>query len=250
MEMASNPLDPLHEISPYLHVQDIALRVLRDIVPFIKSGNRECSVADVCTQLLKQYGAKDCWYHDVPALVLVGERTTLSVSGTDYQPSDVAIGANDLVTIDLSPMVNGFWGDCARSYIVESGSARPPEKSSSLYYGIRAERELHALMKEIATPETSMHELYSLANRFIETMGYKNLDFRGNLGHSIEKHLDDRRYIEANNQTMLGDCNMFTFEPHICRTNDTWGFKMENIYCFENDKAAPLGSPQSLEADS
>ena len=77
MEMASNPLDPLHEISPYLHVQDIALRVLRDIVPFIKSGNRECSVADVCAQLLEQYGAKDCWYHDVPALVLVGERTTL-----------------------------------------------------------------------------------------------------------------------------------------------------------------------------
>ena len=54
MEMASNPLDPLHEISPYLHVQDIALRVLRDIVPFIKSGNRECSVADVCAQLLEQ----------------------------------------------------------------------------------------------------------------------------------------------------------------------------------------------------
>ena len=60
------------EISPYLHVQDIALRVLHDIVPFIKSGNTELNVADVCTQLLEQYGAKDCWYHDVPALVLVG----------------------------------------------------------------------------------------------------------------------------------------------------------------------------------
>ena len=87
-------------------------------------------------------------------------------------------------------------------------------------------------------------------NQSIETMRYKNLDFRGNLGHSIEKRLDDRRYIEANNQTMLGDCNMFTFEPHICRTNDTWGFKMENIYYFENDKATPLGSPQLLEAVS
>ena len=240
----------MNGISQYLDVQDIALRVLRDIVPFIKSGNRECSVADACTQLLEQYGAKDCWYHDVPALVLVGERTTLSVSGTDYKPSDVAIGANDLVTIDLSPMVNGVWGDCARSYIVESGSVRPPEKSLTLGYGIHTERELHALMKEIATPKTSMHELYSLIDQFIGTMGYKNLDFRGNLGHSIEKHLADRRYIEANNQTMLGDCTMFTFEPHICRTNDTWGFKMENIYYFENNKATPLGSPQLLAAVS
>jgi len=105
-------------------------------------------------------------------------------------------------------------------------------------------------MIEIATPETSMHELCSLINQSIETMGYKNLDFRGNLGHSIEKHLDDRRYIEANNQTMLGDCNMFTLEPHICRTIDTLGFKMENIYYFENDKASPLGSPQLLKAVS
>ena len=78
-------------------------------------------------------------------------------------------------------------------------------------------------------------------------MGYENLDFNSNLGHSIENQLDDRRYIEANNKTLLGDCNMFTFEPHICRTNGTWGFKLENIYYFENDKAVPLGSPQLLE---
>ena len=236
------------DISRYLHVQNIALRVLRDIAPFIKSGNTESGVANVCTQLLEQYGARDCWYHNVPALVLVGERTTLSVSGADYQPSDITISANDLVTIDLSPMVQGFWGDCARSYIVELGRVRPPDKSSALDYGIHAEQELHALMKKTVTPETSMDELYKFINQFIETLGYKNLDFRGNLGHTIEKHLDDRIYIEANNQTILGDCNPFTFEPHICRTNDLWGFKMENIYYFENRKVTPIGSPRLLDA--
>lgn len=236
------------EISPYLHVQNIALRVLRDIVPFIKSGTRECSIADICTRLLEQYGAKDSWYHNVPALVLVGERTTLSVTGKEYRPSDVAIRSYDLVTIDLSPTINDFWGDCARSYIVSSGSVKPIAKSSYLYHGLRTERELHSLMREIATPETSMHQLHSIFNESIETRGYKNLDFRGNLGHTIERHLDERRYIEANNQILLGDCDMFTFEPHICRTDENWGFKMENIYYFENDKAIPLGSPQLLEA--
>ena len=235
-------------IPQYLHVQDIALKVLRDIMPFIKPGMTECSIVDVCAQLLDLHEATDSWYHNVPALVLVGERTVLSISGTDYQPSETIVGANDLVTIDLSPMVNGFWGDCARSYILESGHVKQPEQSSILDYGIKAERELHTLMKNMITPETSMHELYILMNRTIETMGYENLDFRGNLGHSIEFHLDDRRYIEANDHTMLGDCNMFTFEPHICRTNDPWGFKMENIYYFKNAKATPLGSPQLLEA--
>ena len=237
----------MNQISPYLYVQDIALRVLRDIKPFIKSGNNERGIVDVCTQLLERYGVDDCWYHGVPALVLVGERTTLSVPGTDYEPSDVEISDDDLVTIDLSPMVNGWWGDCARSYIVESGSVRAPEESASLNYGLYAERELHGLMREIATPEISMHELYSIINQAIEMMGYENLDFRGNLGHSIENHLDDRRYIESKNETILGNCNLFTFEPHIRRANDTWGFKMENIYYFENDKATPLGSPQLLE---
>ena len=240
----------MFDISPHLHVQNIALRVLRDIVPFIKAGSTECSVADLCTQLLHQYGAKDCWYYNVPAMVLVGERTTLSVSGRDYQPSDVAIRTNDLVTIDLSPMVNDCWGDCARSYVVESGSVVPPDKSSALDHGKNTERELHALLKEVATPKTSMHELYSVINQSIEDMGYKNLDFRCNLGHSIERHLDDRRYIEENNQTSLGDCEFFTLEPHICRANDTWGFKMENIYYFEGDTAVPLGSPELLEAVS
>lgn len=236
------------EISSYLHVQDIALRVLRDVQPSIKSGNSECKVADVCTQLLERYGAKYSWYHNVPAMVLVGGRTSLSITGTDYEPSNIVIGTNDLVSIDLSPMINGYWGDCARSYIVESGSVRPPGKTSPLDHGIHAQRVLHALMTEIASPKTSMHELYTVINESVETMGYKNLDFRGNLGHTIEKHLDDRRYIEANNQTLLGDCDLFTFEPHICGINDTWGFKMENIYYFENNKAIPLGSPQLLEA--
>ncbi len=130
----------MFEIAPHLHVQNIALRVLREIVPFIKAGSTECNVAEACTQLLQQHGAEGCWYHNVPAMVLVGERTTLSVSGRDYQPSDVAIRTNDLVTIDLSPVVDDCWGDCARSYIVESGNVVPPDKSSTLDYGKNAER--------------------------------------------------------------------------------------------------------------
>lgn len=236
------------DISPYLHVQNIALRVLRDIVPFIKVGNTEDQVAGECTRLLEQHGARDSWYHNIPALVLVGERTTLSVSGRVYQPSKVVtIRTEDLVTIDLSPSVDGFWGDCARSYIVASGEVATSGKTAALDYGLRAERALHALMKEFVTPETSMDKLYNYINQAIEDLGYRNLDFRGNLGHSIERHTDDRRYIEAGNQDRLGDCKLFTFEPHICRTDDAWGFKLENIYYFKDGNAVPLGSPQLLE---
>lgn len=236
------------ELSSYQHVQDLALGVLRDVAPFIREGKTESEVAEACTQLLKQYDAEDSWYHNVHALVLVGERTTLSMSGSDYRPTDLAIRTSDLVTIDLSPVVNGYWGDCARSYIVESGAVIPSSQSALLSHGIATQRKLHAMMTEFATPNTSMHDLYSVMNQAIEKMGYRNLDFRRNLGHSIEKHLDDRRFIEPNNVTKLGECKLFTFEPHICLANDRWGFKLENIYYFEGDKAKPLGSTTLLEA--
>lgn len=240
----------LADLLPYLQIQNIALRVLRDIAAFIEAGKTERDVAVECASLLEKYGARESWYHDIPALVLVGDRTTLSASGRDYQPSDLAIRNDDLVTIDLSPMLDGCWGDCARSYIVESGRIIAPGQSSPIWHGIVAETWLHTLLTGIATPQTTIHELYTVMNQAIEEKGYQNLDFRGNLGHTIEKHLDDRRYIESDNPVRLGECDLFTFEPHISKTNDNWGFKMENVYYFENGRAVPLGSPELLWAVS
>jgi Xaa-Pro aminopeptidase len=156
------------ELSSHQHVQDIALRVLSDVVPFIREESTEREVAGACTQLLKQHGAEDCWYYDVHALVLVGERTVLSMSGRDYQPTDLAIRTTDLVTIDLSPMVNGCWGDCARSYIMEAGTVIPSWKSPLFSHGVAAQKQLHAAMMEIATPESSMDELYELISEVVE----------------------------------------------------------------------------------
>ena len=61
-----------------------------------------------------------------------------------------------------------------------------------------------------------------------------NLDFSGNLGHSIERRRDDRVYIERGNRIRLGDVAFFTFEPHIGCHGSKYGYKKENIYYFEN----------------
>jgi hypothetical protein len=50
-------------------------------------------------------------------------------------------------------------------------------------------------------------------NASIESLGYKNLDFNKNLGHSIEKR--KRIYIERGNNKTLKEVGLFTFEPHI-----------------------------------
>ena len=67
----------------------------------------------------------------------------------------------------------------------------------------------------------------------IRKEGYINLDFMGNLGHSIVRKKYDRIYIEKGNQSKLGDVQYYTFEPHISVSGSKYGYKRENIYYFD-----------------
>ena len=99
---------------------------------------------------------------------------------------------------------------------------------------------LHKELINFATPDTSFEELYFYMNEFIIANGFENLDFMGNLGHSIVKDKNDRIYIEKGNTTKLKEVKYFTFEPHISIKNSIYGYKKENIYYFENDKLLEL----------
>ena len=70
-------------------------------------------------------------------------------------------------------------------------------------------------------------------NEYIVENGFVNLDFMGNLGHSIVKSKGDRVYIEKENVMKLGDVKYFTFEPHIAFPDSKYGCKKENIYYFD-----------------
>ena len=70
--------------------------------------------------------------------------------------------------------------------------------------------------------------------------GFINLDFMGNLGHSIVKNKGDRVYIEKGNKQKLSDVDYFTFEPHISIPRSKYGYKKENIYYFEDSKLVEL----------
>ena len=167
--------------------------------------------------------------------MLLGSRSCLSVSGKEYVPSDEAVGDTNLVTVDLSPELNGCWGDCARSFAIEAGKFTTNPTDAGMKEGLDAEPKLHESMKGFVSPDTKFSELYKFGNELIESLGYRNLDFLHNLGHSIEKYKSQRRFIDSNCHERLGDVDFFTFEPHISKTNGHWGFKWENIYYFDTN---------------
>ncbi len=188
-------------------------------------------------------GADSFWYWDVGAFVFAGDETTVSVSGKQYVTSDRVIENNDIITIDLSPQMSNIWGDYARTVIVENGKVVGDielVENTEWKSGLQMEEKLHAELLCFATKKTTFEELYYHINEFIVSNGFVNLDFMGNLGHSIVKAKSERIYIEKGNKSKLGDVNYFTFEPHIAFPDSKYGFKKENIYCFDGDMLVEL----------
>lgn len=216
-------------------IQSIAKQVHGKLHESINAGSTEETISRNAFDLLAEFGISETWYHGVPALVLAGSRSCLSISGRDYSPSDACVGETNLITVDLSPSLKGIWGDCARSYFVESGRCTEEPRRADFREGRLVEAELHRLMKEYTTPDTRLSELFDFGNRMIQQFGFENLDFLGNLGHSIETKPSLRRFIDRNCHESLGDVELFTFEPHIRKIGGSWGFKHENIYYFDRN---------------
>ncbi len=226
----------------YKEVQKIAKDTMNYAKKNIRSGMTLHKIREMCEHKMLELGADSFWYWDVGAFIFAGNETTVSISGTQYQTSDKVIENNDIITIDLSPQSAGIWGDYARTLIVENGKVTEPEKTANTEWkrGIFTEKLLHKEMCRFVTRKTTFEELYFYMNEAIENQGFVNLDFMGNLGHSIEKKKEDRIYIEKGNKICLGDVSFFTFEPHISIAGSKYGYKRENIYYFEDNKLVEL----------
>ncbi|MBR0088076.1 MAG: aminopeptidase P family protein [Lachnospiraceae bacterium] len=222
----------------YRDVQKIAKDTISYIKGEIRPGMTLKEIRCLCEEKMFELGADSFWYWDIGAFVFAGDETALSVSGRTYITSDRIIAPEDIITIDLSPQAGDIWGDYARTIIVENGTVVPLEneiRNPEWRDGIETEIRLHKKMTGIARPGMTFEELYYLMNENILEEGYINLDFMGNLGHSIVRKKEDRIYIEKGNKTKLGDVKYFTFEPHISVNGSVYGYKRENIYYFDHE---------------
>lgn len=219
-------------------VQAIAKTVLTELGPTIRRHDTEQTIAERAVRMMADRGVTETWYHACPAFVLLGSRSCLSVSGRDYAPGSEPVGQYNLVTVDLSPRKHGAWGDCARSFAIEDGCYTAAPSSAEFERGIAVEHALHEAMRSYVTRATTFEDLFLFANDEIRRHGFGNLDFLGNVGHSIESGRDARRYLEKGNTAALGDVGLFTFEPHVREFGGTWGFKHENIYYFDGQGRA------------
>ena len=217
--------------------QNIARETISELHGFVRVGMSEKEIETKALELMTKKGSNSWWYHGIGALVLLGKRSILSMSGRDYFASEEnCVSENDVITIDLAPTVDGFWGDYARTLFVEEGRVAEEDAPQSPLFrqGLEAELYLHNQLMECATPEMTYEELFFKMNAEIRSLGFENLDVHGNLGHSVEIQEFDRIYIEQGSLLSFKKVGKpFTFEPHIRLIGGTFGFKRENIYYFD-----------------
>lgn len=227
----------------YFKIQSIAKETIEYAKKIIKPNLSLIKIREMCENKMLELGADSFWYYNVGALIFAGDETTKSVSGKEYITSDYIIKNDDIITIDLSPQIKNIWGDYARTIIIENGKVVDEInqiQNAEWKNGLLIEKELHSELLNFATSNTTFEELYYHMNDFIKKCGYINLDFNGNLGHSIVKNKNRRIYIEKGNKKKLSKVKYFTFEPHIALPNSNYGYKKENIYYFNNDKLIEL----------
>lgn len=230
-----------------LAAQRLAAKAMRRVAAGLRPGLSEEQIARMAADEMLSLGAEGWWYHGVPALVLVGpQRSLVSVSGRQYLPrGDILLGENDLVSLDLSPVYGGVWGDYARTIFMQNGQAiLEPQAPACPEFarGYAMELRLHQYLAEWATPQTRYEEVWQRVNDLLQKEGWQNLDLHGNLGHSIEDDAAKRVYLEQGSCATLGGYGRpFTFEPHICQRGGRWGFKREQVYAFgPNGRLVPL----------
>lgn len=166
----------------YKEVQQIAKDTIDFAKKNIKPGMKLLDIRKMCEQKMLELGADSFWYWDVGAFVFAGDETTVSVSGKQYVTSDRIINEND-----------NIWGDYARTIILENGVIVDKADVNNVEWrnGLQMEDKLHKELLEFANIETTFEELYYHINKIITENGFINLDFMGNLGHSIVENKGD-----------------------------------------------------------
>lgn len=229
-------------------VQQVAKNTMQELRQAAKPGITESELVDIARKSMEGQGIKSYWYHGLPALLYAGHRTVLSLSASEYAPTDYALKENDMFTVDLSPEVDSVWSDYARTIVLQDGVAVETEAIRDPIFrdGVQTEDKLHAYLAEQAQPEMTFSQLHGIMNDYLVSLGYKNLDFLGNFGHSIVEEMptgeffelvrDGRIFFDANCHEKLSSVNYFTFEPHIQKPGVEYGFKREDIYHFVNGK--------------
>ena len=150
------------DIINILKAQDIAKKCLEHMKVFLVPGLTRDQIHEECQRYMSSLGSQGWWIHNDPALILFGDLSSYSGAGLpDYGESRVK--EDDLVSIDVAPMIQTGWGDLARSFVMEGGRIIDwkESKTQEIRQGMQMEMKLHELFVNFVDADTAFEKLHS-----------------------------------------------------------------------------------------
>lgn len=199
-----------------VRAQRLAREVAELAVDALWAGMTERELARWAEETLRARGSTGLW---TPTNVGFGANS-LKCFPTEL-PGDHMLWNIDAGFIDVHPVVDGWWGDCTRTFVVGDH----PD-----YFEAKAEIErIHETVMAAAHPGMAANELWSAFNDCIAGTGWNHLDRLGNIGHSIGQNVSyTQGYIDRHNTTpMWGG---WAVEPFV--GNHLYGVKLEDVIWF------------------
>jgi len=137
-------------------------------------------------------------------LVGAGPRSALPHS----TPTDRALAAGDLLLVDIGPVVQGYYADITRMFVIGA-----PQTWQAEIHRIALEAQAHALAA--CRPGITTGDLDAAARRHIAGAGYGG-QFPHLLGHGVGLHgSGEGPVIEPEGEDLLEPDMVITIEPGI-----------------------------------
>jgi len=195
----------------------LAAETLDYITPFVKAGVTTLELNDICHRFIEDHGA-------VPApLNYKGfpKATCISVNHVVCHgiPSEKVLHDGDILNIDVTVILDGWYGDTSRMYWVGPPSVKARRLTDVTYEammrGIRAVR-----------PGNTLGDIGHAIQEFAEASRFSVVrDFTGHgLGRSFHAAPTVLHYGEPGEGMVLEEGMIFTIEPMI--NTGTWQVKL------------------------
>lgn len=196
--------------------QLLARKVADAAAEFAWPGMTELDLARWAEESLRAGGSSGLWTR-----VNVGFGAGTLMCFPTEAPTDRMLWNVDCGHIDVHPVVDGWWGDCTRTFVI--GDQPEYREAQALIQSI------HDTVLTATYPGMPACELWQVFDDCIAGSGWTHLDRLGNIGHSIGRSVSyTKGYIDRYNTTPMWEA--WAVEPFI--GNGKFGVKVEDVVWF------------------
>lgn len=198
-----------HEIVKMRKAGKLASKLLDFISPYVKEGVSTLELNNLCEDYTRKHGAVSAPlnYHGFPKSIC----TSINDVVCHGIPSEKDILKNgDIVNVDVTVILDGYYGDTSRTYII--GDVSDDVKNL-------VDRTYESMMKgiDVIKPDIFLYEVGRAIENYITPFGYSIVRDYG--GHGIGKEFHEEplvfHYFSNENRIKLKEGMVFTVEPMI-----------------------------------